>query len=265
MPSDTCPREWIEPIRRALADDRLVLHAQPIFDLRSGSVVQEELLVRMLGDDGQLIAPGLFLPTAERVGLIAPIDLWMLGRGLALACAGRAVAVNVSAQTLQDDRMVALIEQRAGAVDLSRLTIEITETSAISDIDLVRGRVQRLSALGCCLALDDFGTGFGTFVHLKHLPIDAIKIDREFVRDVAHDRFDQQMIGSVVQIAHSGGQIVVAEGIEDELSLDVLRRLGVDHGQGFHLARPAALDANAAELVGGAARLRQRRAVPAPA
>jgi diguanylate cyclase (GGDEF)-like protein len=247
---------WVERIRGALADDKLVLHAQPIVDLRSGRVVQEELLVRMLDEDGTLIPPGAFLPTAERFGLIEAIDLSTLGRGLELASAGRSVAVNISAKTMQHDRMIELIEERARTgIDLSLVTIEITETSAISNMDLVRELAQRLSALGCRLALDDFGTGFGTFMYLKHLPIDAIKIDREFVGDLARSRPDQQMIKAMVQIARAAGQVVVAEGIEDVISLDLLRRFGVDHGQGFYLGRPAELSAHTPGLAEGAAQL----------
>jgi diguanylate cyclase (GGDEF)-like protein len=233
---------WIEQIRRALANDRFVLYSQPIADLATGAVVQEELLIRMLDDDGGLIAPGAFLPTAERFGLIEQIDAWTLGRALELVAAGRCVAVNISAKTMQAGKMTELIEGHTDAgVDLSGLTIEITETSAISNMGLVRELAQKLAALGCGLALDDFGTGFGTFTYLKHLPIDSIKIDREFVSDLARNRRDQKMIQAIVEIARASGQRTVAEGIEDVHSLNLLRRFGVDCGQGYYLGRPAPL------------------------
>jgi diguanylate cyclase (GGDEF)-like protein len=244
---------WIERIRSAIAHNGLVLHSQPIVDLRSGAVVQEELLVRMRGDDGSLIPPGAFLPTAERFGLIAEIDGWTLGRALELAAAGRSVAVNISAHTMQDGRLIELIEDRAtSGIDLSRITLEITETAAVSNIDLVRELAQRLSALGCRLALDDFGTGFGTFTYLQHLPIDAIKIDREFVGELARSGSDQQMVTAMVEIARAAGQRIVAEGIEDAVSLELLRSFGVDYGQGYYLARPGPLGAEQPKLSDGA-------------
>jgi diguanylate cyclase (GGDEF)-like protein len=246
---------WIERIRSALATDRLVLHSQPIVDLRTGAVVQEELLVRMLGDDGELIPPGAFLPTAERFGLIEQIDAWTLGRALELSAAGRSVAVNLSAKTMQEGHVIDLIEEHAELNgDLSGLTIEITETSAISNMEIVRVLAERLSALGCGLALDDFGTGFGTFTYLKHLPFDSIKIDREFVGELAHNRPDQQMIKAMVEIARGSDQRTVAEGIEDATSLDLLRRFGVDYGQGYYLGRPSPLGELAPVLSPDAAR-----------
>jgi diguanylate cyclase (GGDEF)-like protein len=247
---------WIERIRNALAKDRLVLHAQPIVDLRTGQVVQEELLVRMRDDDGGLIAPGAFLPTAERFGLVEEIDSWTLRRALEVAATGRSVAVNVSAKTMQGGRLMELIEEYAErGKDLSRITIEITETSAISNLDLVRELAQQLTTLGCRLALDDFGTGFGTFMYLKHLPIHSIKIDREFVSDLARNSPDQQMIKAMVEVARAAGQRTVAEGIEDVVSLDLLRRFGVDYGQGYYLARPAPVAESLPELADGAAQL----------
>ncbi|MEA2467641.1 MAG: hypothetical protein QOJ57_1767 [Thermoleophilaceae bacterium] len=247
---------WIDRIRSSLANDRLVLHSQPIVDLRSGKVVQEELLVRMLDHDGGLIPPCAFLPTAERFGLIEEIDGWTLGRALELAAAGRSVAVNISASTMQCGRLIELIEKHSElGKDLSRITIEITETSAISNLELVRELAERLTALGCRLALDDFGTGFGTFMYLKHLPIDSIKIDREFVSDLARNRADQQMIKAMVEVARSAGRQTVAEGIEDATSLELLRRFGVDYGQGYYLARPAPLAGGRPALSHGAAEL----------
>jgi EAL domain-containing protein (putative c-di-GMP-specific phosphodiesterase class I) len=258
---------WVERIRDALTNDRLVLHSQPIVDLRTGAVVQEELLVRMRDSDGSLIAPGAFLPTAERFGLIEPIDAWALSRALDLASGGRSVSVNLSPKTLQDGRVIELIEDHATAGhDLSRLVLEITETSAISNMDLVRELAERLARLGCGIALDDFGTGFGTFTYLKHLPIHTIKIDREFVCELAHNQSDQQMIKAMVEIARASDRRTVAEGIEDVMALDMLRRFGIDRGQGYYLGRPAALSAEPPRLSDGAACLYDSlRAAPAAA
>jgi diguanylate cyclase (GGDEF)-like protein len=249
-------RTWIDRIRRALDEDGLVLHSQPIVDLQTGRILREELLVRMLGDDGEIIPPGAFLPTAERFDFIQQIDAWMLAAGLELASSGRAVNVNVSARTLQDSRFIDSIEAVARAgVDPSLVTIEITETSAISNMDRLSDLAKRLAALGCGLALDDFGTGFATFTYLKHLPISCIKIDRDFVKDLAGDHTDQRMIRAIVEIARASGQTTVAEGVEDVVSLDLLRRYGVDCAQGYYLARPSLVGAHTPALTDGAANL----------
>jgi diguanylate cyclase (GGDEF)-like protein len=260
-------RTWIERIRHALVDDGLVVFSQPIVELRTGRVVREELLLRMRGDDGDLIPPAAFLPTAERFDFIQDIDAWVLCRGLELAGCGRAVNVNVSARTMQDGRIIETIERGArDGIDPRLITIEITETSAVSNMDLVRELAERLAALGCGLALDDFGTGFGTFTYLKHLPITCIKIDRDFVKDLGTDRADQRMIKAIVEIARAAGQTTVAEGVEDVVSLDLLRRYGVDSAQGYYLARPSLVGADTPTLTEGATNLYgslMQRSVPA--
>jgi diguanylate cyclase (GGDEF)-like protein len=231
---------WIERIQRALDEDGFVLHSQPIVDVGTGQVAGEELLVRMRDDDGTLIAPGAFLPTAEQFGLVERIDVWCLERALDLAQSGRPVNVNVSARTMVAGRFIEAIEARVRAGLEPRLvTIEITETCAVSEMRLVGALAKRLSALGCKLALDDFGTGFGALTYLKHLPVDVIKIDAEFVRDLAGSASDRRMIKAIVEIARAGGQRTVAEGVEDAMSLGVLQSCGVDFAQGYFLARPS--------------------------
>jgi EAL domain-containing protein (putative c-di-GMP-specific phosphodiesterase class I) len=245
---------WIERIRRALDEDGLVLFSQPIIDLGSGRVAGEELLVRMRDDDGGVIPPGAFLPTAERFGFIQEIDDWMLRQGLRLARTGRPVNVNISALTMQDGRLVEPIDSAvASGVDPSLLTIEITETSPVADLGAVCELAERVTALGCGLALDDFGTGYGALTYLKHLPIGTIKIDRDFVRDLATDRGDQRIIQAIVEIARAAGQTTVAEGVEDAAALDRLRRAGVDRAQGYFLGRPGLVQRTPPRLARGAA------------
>jgi len=239
----------VNRIRMALATQGLVAYAQPIIDLATGQIATEELLVRMRGPDGSVIVPGEFLPAAERFGFIAELDMWMLDQALDLAAAGRAVNVNVSAQTLQEGSLPERIESRARTgTDPSLVTIEITETSAATNMDLIVGVAQRLATLGCGLALDDFGTGFGAFTYLKHLPITSIKIDRDFVCNVASDPSDQRIVKAIVEIARAAGQSTVAEGVEDGATLDLLRRLGVDCAQGYYLGVPWAVDHASAAL-----------------
>ncbi|MGE0504578.1 MAG: putative bifunctional diguanylate cyclase/phosphodiesterase [Solirubrobacterales bacterium] len=231
---------WVERIRAALAEDRMVAFAQPIVDLESGEVVREELLVRMLDEHGDRILPASFLPAAERFGLIQEIDLRVLGAAIERVRAGRAVAVNVSALSLTDPRYLATLEAAvAGGLDPANFNLEITETAAVANMADAQGFAHRIRELGCSLALDDFGTGFSSFTYLKEIPAQYLKIDIEFVRGLRRDPGNQRLVQAIVSIARGLGQKTVAEGIEDEETLELVRALGVDYAQGFHIGRPS--------------------------
>jgi diguanylate cyclase (GGDEF)-like protein/PAS domain S-box-containing protein len=240
---------WADLIRDALVEDRFVLHAQPIVDVRSGNIGQYELLLRMVDPDGELIAPGAFLPVAERFDLIGEIDRWVVRRALAMLAEARAaghditVEVNLSGRSTGDPELLALIEREllATGVDPERLIFEITETTAVANIPAAQAFAARLAELGCRFALDDFGAGFGSFYYLKHLPFDYLKIDGEFVRQCATDPTDQLVIRAVVDIARGLGKRTVAEQAGDDATLATLRELGVDQAQGYFLGRPAPL------------------------
>jgi PAS domain S-box-containing protein len=234
--------EWSFRIRNAIENDRLVLHSQPIVELASGRVVQEELLVRMLGDDGELIMPGEFLPPAERFGVAPAIDRWVIARAAEIA-RDRRVEVNLSAQSIGDPALPGFVEARlseAGA-DASNLVFEITETAAAEDLEQARRLAERLVELGCGFALDDFGTGYGSFTYLKHLPVRYIKIDTEFVRTLRADSPDRQVVSAIVDVARNFGIETIAEGVEAEETAELLRTLGVHYAQGYHFGRPAPL------------------------
>jgi diguanylate cyclase (GGDEF)-like protein/PAS domain S-box-containing protein len=231
---------WVGRVRSAIDDGRLLLHAQPILDLGSGHVVAEELLVRMLGVDGEVLPPSAFLPTAERFGLIREIDGWVIERGVEIAASGSSVTVNISARSIADTELTETIARRiqeTGA-DPSRIVFEITETGAVTAIEELRAFGMRIERLGCALAVDDFGTGFGSLTYLKHLPVRYLKIDMEFVRGIVGSQSDQAIVSAIVTIAQSLGISTVAEGVEDQPTADVLGELGVDLAQGFHLGRP---------------------------
>jgi diguanylate cyclase (GGDEF)-like protein/PAS domain S-box-containing protein len=232
---------WVERVRSALAEDRLVVHLQPIADLATGDVVREELLVRMLGEEGETILPAAFLPAAERFGLIQEVDLLVLGKAIELARLGNPVAVNVSGLSLADRRYLGLLEAsvRTGGLDPSLLDFEITETAAVANMGDAQDFARRLRDLGCSLSLDDFGTGFSSFTYLKHIPAQHLKIDAEFIHDVKRDPADQRLVAAIVAIARGLGQKTVAEGVEDGETLAVVRELGVDYAQGFYVGRPA--------------------------
>jgi diguanylate cyclase (GGDEF)-like protein len=231
---------WADRIRAAIDADRLVLHAQPIFGVVSGALVREELLVRMLDEDGELLPPARFLPVAERFGLIEEIDRWVVDRGLELAAAGRPVSVNLSARCVGDAHITRRVwEAVTAGVAPENILFELTETTVAGSMDEAVAFAQRLERIGCQLALDDFGTGFGSFLYLKSLPVGWIKIDMEFVRELATSRVAREVVRAVVGIARGLGQTTVAEGVEDDLTLRLLKELGVDHAQGYGLGRPA--------------------------
>jgi diguanylate cyclase (GGDEF)-like protein/PAS domain S-box-containing protein len=235
---------WARRIQDALSGDHFVLYAQPIIDLGSNQVVQHELLIRMREPGSErVIEPGAFLPVAEELGLIREIDRWVIDRSAEIAATGVPVELNVSARSICDADLVAHIEralQRSGA-DPKTLVFEITETALVSDRIAAEAFVGRLHQLGCRVALDDFGTGFGSFTYLKQLAVDYLKIDREFVRDIERNPASRRVVEAVVSLANGFGLKTVAEGVEDEHTLELLRELRVDYGQGYLIGRPAPL------------------------
>jgi diguanylate cyclase (GGDEF)-like protein/PAS domain S-box-containing protein len=238
---------WIARIRQALNEDALVLHGQPIVELASGMIVQQELLLRMRHSDGQLFPPLAFLPTAEACGLIYEIDRWVIKQAIRTAARERAVSVNLSASSVGDPRISELIEceLRDHGTDPSRLTFEITETSVMQDMDRATSFAERLATLGCKLALDDFGTGFASFTYLKRIPAQYLKIDIDFVRNLARSSRDVFIVKAIVALAADFDQQTIAEGVEDQATADVLQDLGVTFAQGYLYRRPGPLPDNA--------------------
>jgi PAS domain S-box-containing protein len=234
---------WVTRIQDALRQERFELLAQPIVDVTSGHVAQHELLIRMQDEDGSLILPGEFLPAAEEHGVIGEIDRWVAAQAVALAAAGRRVEFNISAASVADAGMADFIgrELAVRGARPSRLTVELTETALMSDPEAGRALLARLADLGVKIALDDFGTGYGGFTYLKQLPVDYLKIDREFVRDLPRSEMSRNVVEAVVQLARKAGKLTIAEGVEDDETLELLRAYGVDLAQGFLLGRPAPL------------------------
>jgi diguanylate cyclase (GGDEF)-like protein/PAS domain S-box-containing protein len=237
---------WARRIELALEHDRFVLVAQPIVDLRSGTVSQHELLVRMVDEHGDQIPPAAFLSVAERFGMVAQIDEWVSRRAIELIAKRPELTleVNISGRSLGDRRLLAQIEQALAehAIEAGRLIFEVTETAAVANLADAQAFARRLRELGCRFALDDFGAGFGSFYYLKHLPFDFIKIDGEFVQHVAGARTDQLVIEAVVQIARGMGKQTIAEFVTDARTLQTVQRLGVDFAQGYYIGRPGALE-----------------------
>ena len=235
-------RLWRRRIREALDADGFVFWGQPVVDLATGEVDHHELLLRM-SLDGDCVPPGRFLPYAESSELIHDIDRWAVERGIELA-ARSPVAINLSARSFEDPDLIGRIETAlAGGGGARRVTFEITETAVAGNIDSARRFVAALTRLGCGVALDDFGTGYSSFTYLKHLGVSELKIDMEFVRDLLVDEADRRVVESIVSVAKKFAIRTVAEGVEDESTLEALRELGVDLVQGYHLGRPQPVDA----------------------
>lgn len=231
---------WIGRIRDALDEDRFVLYSQPIVPLTGGRP-SEELLLRMIGRNGETILPDMFLPVAERYGLIIEIDRWVITQAVRLAASGdRVIEVNLSATSIGEPDLIPFIERliRQEGADPADIVFEITETALMSDISAGTEFAHRLREIGCGLALDDFGTGYGSFTYLKNLPLSSVKIDIDFVRDLTTNPANRHVVVAIASLAEAFGLDTIAEGVENDETLTILRTAGVDFAQGFHLGRP---------------------------
>ncbi|HEX9991482.1 MAG TPA: EAL domain-containing protein [Acidimicrobiales bacterium] len=233
-------------LRRALTDEELTLHFQPLVDLRSGRVVRAEALVRWEHPRDGLVAPGDFIELAELSGLIQPLTRWVIERAVQECCrwAGEGfdlgVAVNLSVRNLYEPELapwLARLLRRTG-LPTGRLTLEITESHLMDDPLLALSVLREVSELGVASSVDDFGTGYSSLSYLKHLPLDEIKIDRSFVATMSSDESDATIVRSIIDLGHNLGLRVVAEGVEDEVALRRLTELGCDRAQGFLLGAP---------------------------
>lgn len=246
--------KWVSRIQSALDADRLRLFAQRIVPAAasgSASDLRFEVLVRMLDERGQILPPGAFLEAAERYNMVQRIDRWVVGRTLDWLQDDRRMrgrvascSVNLSGMSLGDEHILECVDTwaRHSGMDPSVLCFEVTETAAIRNLSQARWFVDRLRELGCRMALDDFGTGLSSFAYLKGLPVDLIKIDGTFVRDMLDDPVDRAVVTAINDIAHEVGMRTVAEFVEDDATLQALCEIGVDFAQGYGIAVPLPLD-----------------------
>jgi diguanylate cyclase (GGDEF)-like protein len=263
----------VNDLADAITRGELVLHYQPKLDLRSGAVAGVEALVRWRHPRLGLLQPGAFLPMAEASEVIHPLTRAVLD--LAMSDCARLrrlglrqqVALNLSTRNLVDERCVLDIERLIAAHGLRHedIQLEITETAIMHDPEQVAALLDRLDRHGVGLSIDDFGTGYSSLVHLKRLPLDCLKVDRSFVRNMARDEQDAAIVRSTIMLAHSLGIEVIAEGVEDEATLEMLRQMRCDMIQGFHLSPPMPLEELVAWLRGRAAPAAQRAAAAASA
>lgn len=238
--------EWAPRIRAALKEENFLLEFQPIFALDSGAITHYECLIRMRGDGGVLYYPKEFIPVAEAMGLIHQIDFWVVAKAFDLLCGmpdSISFAVNLSGNVFLDENLYRLIQQKLKEteIDPERIVFEITETSAISNFEQTKRMVTNLRSLGCRFALDDFGAGFNSYSYLKHFPVDILKIDGGFITDLDNDPVDQLLVKSMIDIAHSLGKKTVAEFVERESTLNLLKGYGVDFVQGYLVGKPQSI------------------------
>jgi diguanylate cyclase (GGDEF)-like protein len=230
---------WVDRIWTALAENRFVLYGQPIIDLRTNALARQELLIRMISEDGDVIPPDTFLPAAERFGLVTAIDRWVTEEALRMAAGGEPVSFNLSGSSIGDAEILASVREAiSDGLDPASVVFEVTETAAMTNLDGARRFAATLTGMGCGLALDDFGTGFGSFTYLKQLPARYLKIDMEFVRDLVNNKTDQQVVEAICGVAHSLGKQTIAEGVENAQALRTLLSYGVDFAQGYYIGRP---------------------------
>ncbi len=241
---------WAQQIESALVHDQFVLHAQPILAVDESGERRYELLLRMVGDDGDLIPPGTFLYVAERHDLAGRIDRWVVRRALTLLAEqhrlGRDVSfeINLSAKSVNDADMLAFIADTIAElrVNPAKVIFEVTETAAIVNIAQAKIFVQGLRDIGCQFALDDFGAGFASFYYLKHLAFDYVKIDGEFIADLVGSHTNQLVVRSVADIAHGLGKRTIAEFVGDTSTIELLRQYGIDYVQGYFTGRPQPME-----------------------
>ncbi len=238
---------WAPLIRKALIDARFFLVFQPVIDLHSERISHYEVLLRMKGkDDNETISPTIFIPVAERMGLIHSVDLWVVENAIDYLAAlpdfmaHVSLAVNLSSVAFQDKSLFYLIKDKLKMtwVDAGRLMFEITETAAVDNFEQTRNMILQIRALGCKFALDDFGAGFCSFNYLKKFPVDYIKIDGQFIQNLINDETDQVLVRSIVEIAAKLGKKTIAEFVQSPDVVAKLQEIGVDLAQGYIFGKP---------------------------
>ncbi|NKB38162.1 MAG: EAL domain-containing protein [Gammaproteobacteria bacterium] len=247
--------EWVSRINQALEEDLFCLHAQSIGKLQSGTSQSRgnhyEILLRMRGEEGELIYPGDFLPEADRYNLSEKIDQWVVEKtlewltnekneldSLAVCC------INLSGQSMSERTFLDFIlrQFKKYPVPAEKICFEITETSAIDNFGAAMKFIKALKDIGCLFALDDFGTGVSSFNYLKNLPVDFLKIDGSFIKDIDKDPIDYAMVRSINEIGQVMGKETIAEFVETDEILEVILEIGINYAQGYTIGKPVAIE-----------------------
>jgi diguanylate cyclase (GGDEF)-like protein len=253
--------EWVSRLQRALQDERFALHAQKIISIQDHGArsVHHELLVRMLDEHDKLIPPMAFIPAAERYSMMPLVDQWVVQSAFSkistlLGPNCGTYAINISGNSIGDERFLEFVREQHKRYVMPPRTIcfEITETAAIANFDKAARFFGELKSLGCLFSLDDFGAGMSSFGYLKHLPVDFIKIDGSFVKDIAIDSVDYAMVRAINDVGHEMGKKTIGESVDGEAGLEALRKIGVDFAQGHWISPPVPFLAPAGTAVSGA-------------
>jgi EAL domain-containing protein (putative c-di-GMP-specific phosphodiesterase class I) len=240
--------QWAARINNALEEDRFELFRQTIQPLQTEEEgAHYEILLRMRDENGGIISPGLFIEAAERYGITPSIDRWVIRsafRWLVSEADERErlalCSINLSGQSLGDEKFLPFVTDQftMSGLDATKICFEITETAAIASYSQANRFINALKELGCKFALDDFGTGLSSFGYLKHFPVDYLKIDGSFVKEILHDPIDREMVRSINEIGHLTGKQTIAEFAENEEIITMLRGMGIDYAQGYGVSEP---------------------------
>jgi diguanylate cyclase (GGDEF)-like protein len=245
--------KWVSRITSAVEENRLELFYQPIVGISEDveSRGHYELLLRMRDENGELVSPNQFIPSAERYNLMSTLDRWVICQALSQLAdrnpeaesAHFTLAINLSGTSLSEDRFLDFVIEELGKQKLpaGAICFEITETAAISNLSRVIHFMETLKKLGCKFSLDDFGSGLSSFTYLKNLPVDYLKIDGHFIHNVAEDAVDQSMVRAISQVGESMGIETIAERVESKEVVDKLSELGIKFAQGYYIARPTSV------------------------
>jgi EAL domain-containing protein (putative c-di-GMP-specific phosphodiesterase class I) len=237
---------WKQRVEIALAEKRFVLFVQPIVNIKDGVTSHWEVLLRMRGEAGELIAPSYFIEVAESTGLIHSLDRMVLSEAAAhlalMRDRGREITltVNLSAHAFNDPDLLIHLKRviQDNRLNPRQIIFEMTETAAVSDIGPARRLMEAINEIGCLFALDDFGTGFSSFDYLRQLPFEYIKIDGSFIRNLSRRPDDQVLVKAMVEIAMAFKKKTIAEQVEDAETFALLKEYGVDYSQGYYTGRP---------------------------
>ena len=247
--------QWVSKLTAAIGADQLVLYCQEISPIRQGvdKGSHFEILVRMLDSDGGIIPPGSFMPAAERYNMMTGLDRWVISHSFSWYAENSAaitanhldaMSINLSGASVSDDAFLRFIkdEIQIYGVDPEKICFEITETAAIENLDAAVDFIRSLKKLGCRFSLDDFGSGLSSFAYLKNLPVDYLKIDGSFVKNMDTDAVDCAMVSSMHQLGSLLGIETIAEFVENDAILRKLEEIGVDYAQGYGISKPVPLD-----------------------
>ncbi len=249
---------WVQRLHAALEENRFTLHAQEIWPLNETAAeagAHIEILLRLTAEDGLVVSPASFIPAAERYGLMPSIDRWVVRNTFRVLAARLAnplaspittCAINLSGASFGDETFLGFLREQflASGIPPKTICLEITETSAIADLANAMRFIADLRELGCRFALDDFGSGMSSFAYLKHLPVDYLKIDGSFVKDMLEDRIDRAMVEMIHHIGKVMGKRTIAEFAESDGIIAALKTIGVDYAQGYAIARPQPFNAS---------------------